>query len=250
MLIHFLSSQQHLAQEQQVSLVVVVVVVVNELEKSQFKFNLLSCVLSDCFRKPMLPCQVNAENEAYYDKTAIDARKVILSAMWFVDTAGVQDILTEFKPPANELHLPGYKPYTHIYRLCFSFHSSFGECVDFIQTVRAERLCSIALPRATSEAHIVECFYDDNGSFVGYHHAGTSGGRKCQPNTTRKRICAPSAASLKPLQLRKRHLFADCDGKSGDTTSESDTGSDGDDDDELDFALSDTEDKRKQAKLA
>lgn len=81
----------------------------------------------------------------------INSAKIILSAMWFTDTAGVEKIFLEYKPPKKELDSIAYKYYEHVYRLCFSFHSSMEEIIDFVDTIKPKRLYSIALPENTTE---------------------------------------------------------------------------------------------------
>lgn len=95
--------------------------------------------------------------------------KIILSAMWFTDTAGVDNILVEYKPPKSELNTPAYKYYSSIYRLCYSFHSSLEEIVDFVDTLRPKKLFSIALPESTGEKQINQYFFDSNNRFIGFH---------------------------------------------------------------------------------
>lgn len=99
--------------------------------------------------------------------------KIILSAMWFTDTAGVDNILVEYRPPKSELSTPAYKFYSAIYRLCYSFHSSLEEIVDFVDTLRPNKLYSIALPDSTSEQQINEYFFDTDNRFIGFHQVQT-----------------------------------------------------------------------------
>jgi hypothetical protein len=120
---------------------------------------------------PAIPCMlVQNENNPCLDRSLrINAIKVILSAMWFTDTAGVDKILVEYKPAKNELASIAYKYYNSIYRLCYSFHSSLEEIVDFVDTLRPKKLYSIALPDSTTDKIINEYFFNLSGNFVGYH---------------------------------------------------------------------------------
>jgi hypothetical protein len=125
------------------------------------------CVCADP-RKPLIPCMINDENKHELRKPLkVHAVKIILSAMWFTDTAGVDQIFVGYKPPANELETLAYKPYNSVYRLCFSFHSSFEEIVDFVNTLRPGKIHSIALPEATKDRGISSHFYR-KGEFVGF----------------------------------------------------------------------------------
>lgn len=110
----------------------------------------------------------NENNPNMDHSLRIKSIKVILSAMWFTDTAGVENILVEYKPPISELQTAAYRYYSAIFRLCYSFHSSLAEIVDFVQTLQPKKLFSIALPESTSEKQINSRFYDANGRFVGY----------------------------------------------------------------------------------
>ena len=71
--------------------------------------------------------------------------------MWFTDTAGLDNIFVEYKPQANESSSIAYRYYQNIYRLCFSFHSSMEEIVNFVDTIRPKKLYSIALPDKINE---------------------------------------------------------------------------------------------------
>ena len=116
------------------------------------------------------------ESDASLDRSLrTNSIKIILSAMWFTDTAGVDNILVEYRPAKADMTTPAYKFYSSIYRLCYSFHSSLEEIVDFVDTLRPKRLFSIALPDSTSEQQISEYFYDSNGQFVGFHNCTSSG---------------------------------------------------------------------------
>ena len=145
--------------------------------------------------------------------------KIILSAMWFTDTAGVDNILIEYKPPIKELNTPAYKHYSAVYRLCYSFHSSLEEIVNFVDTIRPKKLYSIALPESTSEQQINEYFYDSSCNFVGFHRV---------PNSALKRSSSsflPRSSSDK-LLLRKRKSFELKDASSG-TSEDSSESEDG-----------------------
>lgn len=141
--------------------------------------------------------------------------KIILSAMWFTDTAGVDNILVEYRPAKADMTTPAYKFYSSIYRLCYSFHSSLEEIVDFVDTLRPKRLFSIALPDSTSEQQINEYFYDSNGQFVGFHNCCSASGHQMKRSTSfgsgsktaaesplKKRVSTDTA-----LVLRKRKPF-------------------------------------------
>lgn len=130
--------------------------------------------------------------------------KIILSAMWFTDTAGVDSILIEYRPPKSELATPAYKFYSSIYRLCYSFHSSLEEIVDFVDTIRPDKLFSIALPDSTSEQQISEYFYDSNGRFMGYRPVRASGNDSKSRESSFSSSPLKKQASSDKLVLRKR----------------------------------------------
>lgn len=120
--------------------------------------------------QPMIPCVcVNSNDSNCVVSPKIESIKVILSAMWFTDTAGVDKILVEYKPAKNELNTPAYKYFRTVYRLCYSFHSSLSEIVDFVNTLQPRKLYSIALPDKTSSSNINDYFYDSSNRFVGFH---------------------------------------------------------------------------------
>jgi hypothetical protein len=126
----------------------------------------------DYAKRLLLPCTMLDGNESLNrlaGSSKANAIKVILSAMWFTDTAGVDKMLIEYKPPLAELNTPAYRNYSRIYRLCYSFHSSFEEIVDFVETIKPQKLYSIALPEITTEQKISDYFYDSTGNFIGFH---------------------------------------------------------------------------------
>ena len=74
----------------------------------------------DTDSSPIYPCElINDNRRNNNNNIKINAVKIILSAMWFTDTAGVDNIFIEYKPPIKELNSDAYKYYKSIYRLCF-----------------------------------------------------------------------------------------------------------------------------------
>lgn len=139
------------------------------------KTDLMSCpyserksYLSSCSSQsePIYPCEL-VNSSCGSTNRKVNAVKVILSAMWFTDTAGVDKIFIEYKPHVKELNTDAYRYYSRVYRLCFSFHSSFAEIIDFVNNIKPGRLFSIALPESTSEKTINDHFYS-NGKFTNY----------------------------------------------------------------------------------
>ncbi len=158
---------------------------------------------------PIYPCElINDNRKNTNNNVKINAVKIILSAMWFTDTAGVDNIFIEYKPPIKELNSDAYKYYKSIYRLCFSFHSSFAEIIDFVNFIKPIRLHSIALPESTTEKIINDYFYNSNGKFNNF-----------QLNNNKNKDCKSSGGgannyekqcsinNLKSLNLRKRKSF-------------------------------------------
>ncbi len=158
----------------------------------------------------ILPCTLTKENEhEYYRANKINAVKVILSAMWFTDTAGVDQIFIEYKPPKKDLSTPAFKPYKTIYRLCYSFHSSFEEIVDFVNTIKPKKLFSIALPESTTEKMINQYFYNSQGNFKGFHF-NESNSNPVHKGEVRKQEESEEKLELfstKSLVLRKRKSY-------------------------------------------
>ena len=162
-----------------------------------------------------LPCEpfCNASNGKRGVK--INAAKVILSAMWFTDTAGVDRIFLEYKPHKSEMDSIAYKPYTKIYRLCFSFHSSFEELVNFINIIKPrKRIYSIALPESTTEQQINDCFYDATGQFVPFQLTRLTRQSSLDSNRISKLQASTPASSQSSLSssqlvLRKRSSVSD-----------------------------------------
>jgi hypothetical protein len=154
--------------------------------------------------KPLIPCLLCSDDK--FHSLKVNAVKVILSAMWFTDTAGVDQIFIEYKPPAKDMETMAYKPYKKCYRLCFSFHSSFEEIVNFVNTLRPKRIYSIALPESTTDQIINEYFYSSGGSgeFIGFHNSA----KAAKKESINKQIVIQQPSSCitnKKLLLRKRN---------------------------------------------
>ncbi len=157
----------------------------------------------------MLPCELFAldklRNPRNIDKE-LNCVKIILSTMWFTDTAGVDNIFVEFKPKCEkQLESVAYKYYKNIYRLCFSFHSSMEEIIDFVNTIQPKRLYSIALPEGLDNMSLNEYFFAADGSFKCFRLAVCSDksvdiGKKA--TQILNRTCKPLVDE--PLVLRKR----------------------------------------------
>jgi hypothetical protein len=138
----------------------------------------------------------------------VNAVKIILSAMWFKDTTGVDRIFLEYKPPKAEMDSIAYKPYDRIYRLCYSFHSSFEEIVNFIETIKPRKIYCIALPDSTSEKQISEYFYDSNGQFSHFSlNRQNSPMKQFSGSADSLRQFVPQLNQQTELQLRKRKSF-------------------------------------------
>ena len=174
--------------------------------RKSYSTNSLSTCCSK--NKTLIPCQLTKENEKFYDKTKINACKIILSAMWFTDTAGVDQIMIKYNPPPSELNLPAYKPYNSIYRLCYSFHSSFEEIVDFVDTLKPKKLFSIALPESTTDKLINEYFYT-NDVFQGFHYPSklSNSNGENEKKIYKENKLSFNLSEMKPLVLRKRKSF-------------------------------------------
>jgi hypothetical protein len=180
----------------------------------------LNCVtlnrpILDCNKKLQLPCTMldsDVTKSPVSSSTKVNAIKVILSAMWFTDTAGVDKMLIEYKPPVAELNMPAYKNYSQVYRLCYSFHSSFEEILDFVETIKPKRLYSIALPELTSEQKISDYFYDTAGNFVGFHMNNPA--QKEKPSLSKSNstelATSSSLVNASKLTLRKRKSSSFC----------------------------------------
>ena len=144
-------------------------------KRDQSKTDLMSCPYSepkaylkksDSKLEPIYPCEfINTSHSVA--KMRVNAVKIILSAMWFTDTAGVDKIFVEYKPPVKDLNTDAYRFYNKVYRLCFSFHSSFEEIIDFVNNIKPDRLHSIALPESTTDKIINDHFYT-NGRFTNF----------------------------------------------------------------------------------
>ncbi len=200
----------------------------------------------DMLQEAMLPCELFAldksRNPRFIDRK-INSVKIILSAMWFTDTAGVENIFVEFKPKhEKELETVAYKYYRKTYRLCFSFHSSMEEIIDFVNTVQPKRLYSIALPEGLKEKAINEYFFTADGRFKLFHLGGCSS----KPDDVGKKIAKRWDRSFqpivdRPLVLRKRKSINDLIGNKDGSDSEN-SGNESDQeagDSELKFGSSD-----------
>ena len=119
-------------------------------------------------------------------------------------------------PSKIEAETAAYKPYRSVYRLCYSFHSSYEEIVDFVETIKPQNLKVIALPESTSELDVNKFFYGESSIAM---------------KTIRKTETI-SNASLNTLVLRKRKSTLDF------TKSDSESDNN-DDDDDLCFGLND-----------
>jgi Cft2 family RNA processing exonuclease len=165
-----------------------------------------------------LPCTIEDQKEFDRIKLNVNCIKIILSTMWFIDTAGVSRILLQYVPSKIEAETAAYKPYRTVYRLCYSFHSSYEEIVDFVETIKPQNLKVIALPESTSELDVNKFFYGE--SII-----------KKQSLSIRQSESI-SNSSLNSLVLRKRKSTLDFN------KSDSETDTD-DEDDDLCFGLSD-----------
>lgn len=161
-----------------------------------------------------IPCTVDEDDDLAKLKCNVNAVKVILSTMWFVDTAGVNKILVQYIPNKIEADNASYKPYKTIYRLCYSFHSSFEEIVDFVETVKPLDLKVIALPESTSERDLHNYFY------------GNEIDEECKVSKMKK---STSFSLCKTLVVRKRKsiLNVNQNKSDSDTNDEEDDSDDG-----------------------
>lgn len=152
--------------------------------------------------KPLLPCcQTMAQG------FKVNSVKIILSAMWFTDTAGVDKIFVKYNPNKKEMESIAYKPYSSIYRLLYSFHSSFEEIVDFVNVLRPKKLHPIALPDSTNEKTINDYFYCcETKTFHGFQFntAFHSRLKKIPSQTIINNFLVKSKGSNESLVLRKR----------------------------------------------
>ncbi|RNA33268.1 artemis [Brachionus plicatilis] len=167
---------------------------------------------SESSKKTLIPCILD-ENKMDASKLSpgINAVKIILSAMYFTDNPGINKIFIEFKPNKNDRHYSNYLYYKKIYRLCYSFHSSMEEIVNFVNTLRPNKIHSIALPESTSENLIRKYFYDNNNKFVEFH---LSNGRKrvFSEKESEKKIYHKKEI-LDDLMVKKRNLLNNCQTK-------------------------------------
>jgi DNA cross-link repair 1C protein len=132
-----------------------------ELKKRDLKRGILIKKSVDVDNKitkpgPRLPCTCSDFDHRTTDIVAI---KIILSTMWFVDTNYFEKLLVNYVPKPTESDSPLYKPYKLIYRLLYSFHSSFNEIVDFVNHLKPVNIKVIALPESVKESDIHEFFY-------------------------------------------------------------------------------------------
>jgi hypothetical protein len=197
--------------------------------KKPYTVGMNKCACADP-RKPLIPCMINEENKHELRKPLkVHAVKIILSAMWFTDTAGVDQIFVGYKPPASDLEALAYKPYNSVYRLCFSFHSSFEEIVDFVNTLRPSKIHSIALPESTNDRSIRSHFYRQ-GEFSGFssvpHEANnvSINDKKCSMSFG-SNLSDVSASNLPSRGLVLRKRTPNAASNAADSSSENLTGS-------------------------
>ncbi|CAF0980439.1 unnamed protein product [Brachionus calyciflorus] len=160
--------------------------------------------------KPIIPCVLDYDDEKSFKKPLkVNAVKVILSAMWFTDNPGINKIMVEYRPNQKELESPAYKPYKSIYRLCFSFHSSLEEIIDFVNTLKPKKMYCIALPESTTENTVNKYFYDSNQNFVGFHKNNENKTNfKHEDSSTRNALIKKSNnLKNKILVIKKRKSF-------------------------------------------
>ena len=178
-----------------------------------------------------LPCTIHDSNEIDKIRKNVNCIKIILSTMWFIDTAGVSKILVQYVPSKTEAETLAYKPYKTVYRLCYSFHSSYEEIVDFVETVKPSNLKVIALPESTSESDVNSFFY----------------GKSENKLTTRQEediLCKSNSTNTLVLRKRKSTLNFNDYNKSDSDESVIDAENNNDSDDDLCFSL-----HKKQNKL-
>lgn len=148
----------------------------SELVNKEWKMQKLNCkncasTNNEC-SKHLIPCLIDYYNKDWKKQALslkVNAVKIILSSMWFTNNTGIEKIFIQYKPSEKEIQTPSYLPYKSVYRLCYSFHSSFEEIVDFVNTLKPKKLYSIALPEMTSENFIIKHFYNSNNNFVGFN---------------------------------------------------------------------------------
>jgi len=153
--------------------------------------------------KPSLPCCQMTQG------FKVNCVKIILSAMWFTDTAGVDKIFVKYNPNPKEMSSPAYKPYDSIYRLLYSFHSSFEEIIDFVNVLKPKNLHPIALPESTTEQIINDYFYDyESKKFQGFQSNANFHSRlkRKLSDTLLSSISVKPNASNSNLVLRKRAI--------------------------------------------
>ena len=151
-----------------------------------------------------LPCTAKESKDFDLIKSKVNCIKIILSTMWFFDTAGISKTLVQYMPNQSEANTIAYKPYKSVYRLCYSFHSSHEEIVDFVETIKPLNLKVIALPESTSESDVNEFFY----------------GKIINTNKTEKFSTQITQASN--LVLRKRKSLLSCKSDDSDESSSDD----------------------------
>jgi DNA cross-link repair 1C protein len=78
-----------------------------------------------------------------------------ISTMWFIETKNTHKILVESK--ISDI-IKDKSLFNKHYRLCFSFHSSFDELCDFVNTIKPDHLYPIALPDSMDETFIKQYF--------------------------------------------------------------------------------------------
>jgi DNA cross-link repair 1C protein len=87
------------------------------------------------------------------------AIKIHLSTMWFTYFMENDQILAEIKSNKESF-------YENYYRLCYSFHSSFNEIVDFVRTLKPIKLKAIAMPNELKECDITDYFRKNFNLFI------------------------------------------------------------------------------------
>jgi hypothetical protein len=235
-------------------------------KRDEAKTDLMSCPFSErkcymrnmdtkCSDDPIYPCELLNSNKTT-SKIKVNAVKIILSAMWFTDTAGVDKIFIEYKPPAKEMNTIAYRYYQSIYRLCFSFHSSFAEIIDFVNSIKPARLHSIALPDSTTEKIINDHFYNSNGKFNNFqlnNKSQTKSSSKEENNFAKFNNSDNQATfidKIEPLKLRKRKsLQQNIDSNYNRDSSSDNLSASGADSDSLNFGSDDDENVIETKKL-
>lgn len=154
--------------------------------------------------KLLLPCLIDHDKiEEYKLPLRVNSVKVILSAMYFTDNPGIDRIFIEFNPTKNERHYLKYQLYRKVYRLCYSFHSSMEEIINFVNTLKPKRIIPIALPESTSETTINSYFYDDRNEFMEFSQSKPK--KKFCKDSNSKNDFEKKKSALNDLILKKRN---------------------------------------------